>query len=198
MAENLKPGFTDPAADAARCFRLLLNAMARPGLVQTIATDLPEAGRLNPASVMTALTLCDHESPVWLDSAAGDEAAGYIRFHCGAPITGDTAKAAFGFFVRCPDADVLSSFGVGTPDYPDASATLVIQVDGLSNAADGVALAGPGIESVHHLSVDGLGDDFWTWLNTANRQFPLGLDIILTARDCLAALPRTVRVMEAA
>lgn len=198
MAAALKPGFADPSADSARCFRVLLDAMSRPGLVQQIAADLPSAGRLNPASVMAALTLCDHESPVWLDAAAGEEAADYIRFHCGAPVTPDTSTAAFGFFVTCPDRHVLNSFATGTPDYPDASATLVIQVEALSNDADGVALAGPGIETVHRLTVSGLPDGFWTWLNTSDRTFPLGLDIILAAPDCLTALPRTVRVTEAA
>lgn len=196
MASALKPGFADPSTDAARCFRILLNAMSRPGLVQAIATDLPGAGRLNPASVMTALTLCDHESPVWLDDTAGDEAIDYIRFHCGAPITREPSTAAFGFFVDCPDRHGLNSFSIGSPDYPDASATLIIQVEGMNNSADGVALAGPGIESVHRLAVSGLRDDFWAWLNTSDRIFPLGIDIILAGPDCLAALPRTVRVME--
>lgn len=198
MAAALKPGFADPPADAARCFRTLLDAMSRPGLVQALSTDLPAAGRLNQASVMTALTLCDHESPVWLDDTAGDEAIDYIRFHCGAPITRDTSQAAFAFFPDCPEPDVLTGFSIGSPDYPDASATLIIQVDGMSNGKDGVALAGPGIESVHYLAVAGLRDGFWTWLNSSDRTFPLGIDIILAGPDCLAALPRTVRVMEAA
>lgn len=198
MAAALKPGFSDPSTESARCFRVLLNAMSRPGLVQSVAADLPCAGRLNPVSVMTALTLCDHESPVWLEEAAGEEAADYIRFHCGAPITADTSAAAFGFFVACPDRHVLNGFAIGSPDYPDASATLVIQVEDLSNDPDGVTLAGPGIETVHHLVVSGLPDGFWTWLNTSDRTFPLGIDIILTGPDCLVALPRTVRVAELA
>lgn len=198
MAVALTPGFADPPADSARCFRVLLNAMSRPGLVQALATDLPAAGRLNPASVMTALTLCDHESPVWLDDIAGEEAADYIRFHCGAPITHDTSQAAFAFFSEYPGRGVLSGFSIGSPDYPDASATLIIQVGSMSNGTAGVALAGPGIESVHHLAVTGLRDEFWTWLNASDRTFPLGIDIILAGPDCLAALPRTVQVMEAA
>ena len=115
MAVALKPGFGDPSADSARCFRILLNAMSRPGLVQKDATELPAAGRLNPASVMTVLTLCDHESPVWLDDSAGDEATDYIRFHCGAPITRDTSKAAFAFFADCPDPSMLTGFSIGSP-----------------------------------------------------------------------------------
>ena len=93
---------------------------------------------------------------------------------------------------------MLNSFAIGSPDYPDASATLIIQVEALSNSADGVALAGPGIETVHRLAVDGLPDAFWKWLDTSDRTFPLGIDIILAAPDCVAALPRTVRVTEAA
>ncbi len=198
MAAALKPGFSDPSAESARCFRVLLNAMSRPGLVQPITAGLPSAGGLNPASVMIALTLCDHESPVWLDASAGDEAADYIRFHCGAPITADTSAAAFGFFAACPDRHVLNSFAIGSPDYPDASATLVIQVEDLSNGPDGVMLTGPGIETVHRLAATGLPDGFWTWLNTSDRSFPLGIDIILAGPNCLTALPRTVRVEEAA
>ena len=66
----------------------------------------------------------------------------------------------------------------------------------MGNSPVGVALAGPGIESVHNLAVSGLPDEFWTWLNASDRIVPLGIDIILAGPDCLAALPRTVRVLE--
>ncbi|MEC7438954.1 MAG: phosphonate C-P lyase system protein PhnH, partial [Pseudomonadota bacterium] len=42
-ATGLEGGFADPAIESARTFRLVLNAMARPGRIETVGTAEPPA-----------------------------------------------------------------------------------------------------------------------------------------------------------
>jgi alpha-D-ribose 1-methylphosphonate 5-triphosphate synthase subunit PhnH len=81
----------------------------------------------------------------------------------------------------------LAGFPLGTPEYPDRSATLIVDLPALS--ATGARLTGPGIRDTAALS---LPDPAAFAANGAG--FPLGLDFILCAGDRLAGLPRTTRV----
>src|SRR5262245_41463686 len=80
---RMQPGFTDPVRDAQRSYRTLLDAMAHPAAIVTMHNELPTAAPLGPVATAIALTLCDADTPVWLDEAVMD-AAGYLAFHCGA------------------------------------------------------------------------------------------------------------------
>ena len=103
--------------------------------------------------------------------------------------------------VRCPvwgevfwklaatDLDLapVSRFAIGTPDYPDRAATLVVVTDRLDDA--GATLRGPGIDGAARLSLPEIA------AFRANRAlFPLGFDTLLTCGDRLAGLPRSTRV----
>lgn len=84
----------------------------------------------------------------------------------------------------------LSAYPVGTSDYPDRSATLIVEMPAL--APQGAILRGPGIKTQAHLS---LPDIDAVQRNAA--QFPRGLDFIFTSGERVAALPRTTRVEDA-
>jgi len=188
--------FTDEAIQSAVSFRTFLDAMSRPGTVHNIPVDPEGPRQLKIGSALALLTLCDHESPIWLcESLNIDEVQEFIRFNCSSPITTKKADAMFAVFDGMPDFNGLNEFSIGTADYPDRSLTMVIQVDTLSEDL-GVALKGPGIKSVNYLKVEGVNDEFWIWWRTNNSRFPLGIDVILASDNAIAALPRTVQVME--
>jgi len=188
--------FTDEAILSSTSFRILLDAMSKPGTVHDVSIVMDEVTVLNKGSVLALLTLCDHESPVWLnDNVDVDEVKEFIRFNCSSPITTNKADAMFAVFDGMPDFEGLKEFSIGTADYPDRSLTMIVQIKALSEEL-GVALQGPGIKSVNYLKADDVSDDFWTWLRVNNSRFPLGIDVILTTDKSVAALPRTVRVME--
>ena len=179
-AAQLSGGFADPARDGARAFRAILDAMARPGRIVTVA-DASAPG-LSDAAAAVLLTLCDADTPVHL---AVPEAAAWLAFHCGAP---HADKAGCAFAVGQWDALApLDPYPVGTPDYPDRSAMLVVEMAALSE--DGPTLTGPGIRDTARLS---LPDPEALRANAA--RFPLGLDLILCAGDRLACLPRSTRI----
>ncbi|MEM6742749.1 MAG: phosphonate C-P lyase system protein PhnH [Pseudomonadota bacterium] len=184
-AQTLSGGFADPAIDAAHAFRGVMEAMARPGTIQTVGGAAPPAP-LSPAAGAVLLTLCDADAPVHLAGAADCEAVrGWLAFHAGAPLAPpDRAMFALGAW---EDLMPLFAYPVGTPSHPDRSATLIVERADLR--AEGATLTGPGIKDRAALSLPE------TAAFQANRRlFPLGLDFIFTCGDRLAALPRTTEV----
>ena len=90
----------------------------------------------------------------------------YLRFHTGAPLTPDAADSSFAVLAAGLDMPRLADFPQGTHEYPDRSATLVIQVPQVSEGGH-VALRGPGIESTIEVTVAGMDAGFWReWLRT--------------------------------
>lgn len=190
MTAVLAPGFADPVLDAQAAFRALLDAMARPGRIATLPA-LPEApAGMEPAAACVALALCDVDTPVWLDDAA-QEAAGWLRFHCGCRILHDTAAASFVFAMRT--APAMHTLDAGDDQYPDRSATLVLAVGGFDAGVE-VRLSGPGIDGTCTVRVDGLPDHFVAERVANRRKFPRGVDCILVAGRQVLCLPRTTVV----
>lgn len=178
-------GFADPPVDAARAFRSILDAMARPGRIVAMAGAAAPAPA-SPAAAAVLLTLADNATPVHLAGTHDAPALrDWMRFHTDAPIA---SRAAARFALGTWEALIpLEDYACGTPEYPDASATLVVELDRLEPA--GARLSGPGIKTQAWLSLPDVG----RFAANAAR-FPLGVDFILTCGDRLAALPRTTRV----
>ncbi len=192
-------GFADPVADSQRLFRALLTAMAHPGRIEPLPVHLPEPqpSALWPTTVALALALLDADTPLWCDrrapfSDSGDLDA-FLAFHCGCPRVDQPEDAQFGLILVPQDVPPLARFPIGTSEYPDRSATLLVQVSALENSA-GVWLRGPGVETEACLLVPGLPGAWWTFLSTNAAAFPLGVDVVFAASDRLAALPRSVSI----
>jgi len=194
----LAPGFADPVHDAQATFRAVMEALARPGLVRPLAPGLQPPAPLTPELAAIALALTDADTPVWLDPALAEApaVAAYLRFHTGAPLTADPARAAFALVrdpARCPPFDRFAS---GTPAYPDTSTTLVLALDTITEGM-GLHLTGPGIRGTARMALAPLPDGFVGQLATNRADFPLGIDLILTAPGRVAGLPRSTTVTEA-
>ncbi len=185
QANTLSGGFADPAIGSAHAFRSVMEAMARPGTIQNIDGATPPAP-LSPATGAVLLTLCDTETPVYLASDVNCAAVkAWLSFHTGAPLVGPSHCM---FAVGTWDALApLSTYPIGTSEYPDRSATLIVECPEL--AASGATMTGPGIKEQAALSLPEV-EAF-----RSNRMlFPLGLDFIFTSGDRIAALPRTTHV----
>ncbi len=86
-------GFSDPVFQSQSIFRMLMDGMARPGSIHTVEHDAGQPDPLGPAAGAIALTLCDHDTPVWLSAGLSKSAIGdWICFHSGAPMTREKAK----------------------------------------------------------------------------------------------------------
>ncbi|MFD0857367.1 phosphonate C-P lyase system protein PhnH [Roseovarius aquimarinus] len=180
----LKGGFADPARDAAHAFRALMQAMARPGRIEAIAGAEGPAP-MSPAAACALAVLCDPDTPVHLapsrDSAAIRD---WITFHTGAPLCApEEAVFALGTWAELRDLP----FAIGSAQYPDRSATLIVEIETLE--AKGASLSGPGIDGRAALSLPEI-EAF-----ARNRAlFPMGVDHYFTSAGRIAGLPRSTRV----
>ncbi len=188
-------GFADPVLSSQSVFRGVMNALARPGSIQTVAEAAHTPSRLMPATAAVALTLFDHDTPVWIDDhfAADAEIASWLRFQGDAPLTADPSRAAFALVhsgATLPDFEI---FALGTPEYPDRSTTLVVQVDTLSGDQD-LIIKGPGIRGTSVLRAGKLPFDFVNRMQANRALFPRGIDLLLVFGAELVALPRSIHV----
>ncbi|WP_375173711.1 phosphonate C-P lyase system protein PhnH [Pseudooceanicola sp.] len=185
QTEMLEGGFADAPVGSAHAFRAAMQAMARPGRIEAISGGTGPAP-LSEAAAALLLTLCDPETPVHLAGAHDrDDIRGWITFHTGAPLVGaGQAVFALGTWEALSPLD---DFAIGTPEYPDRSATLIVEMAELTPC--GATLRGPGIRETSALS---LPEQMAFARNAA--LFPLGLDFFFTYGRSLAALPRTTKV----
>lgn len=189
---TLAAGFSEPVFAAQHAFRAALMALAHPGRIVEVDVKLEAPPPLDISTAALALTLLDHETPLWLDAKL-QAAANYLRFHCGAPMAPAIGDAQFAFHADLRALPPLALYRRGTDEYPDDSATLVLQVEAL--AADGpLRLSGPGIADVTRLRVDGLDAGFWHAWPANNAAFPRGVDVFFTSGSRLCGLPRTTSV----
>jgi alpha-D-ribose 1-methylphosphonate 5-triphosphate synthase subunit PhnH len=196
---TLTPGFADPVHDTQAVFRTLLDTLARPGTIQTLAgvlTDAAAAGMPRPAAARAAyaalLTLCDFSTPVWLAQHDAQLAAA-LRFHTGAPLVDEPQRAAFAYLHDAQALPALETFAIGEPDSPEQAATLLIRVEALQGGAP-LTLRGPGIEHTQGIAPIGLPERFWRERAALAPLFPCGIDCYFVCGDDVLGLPRTTQV----
>ena len=187
-------GFADPAIDAAQVFRTLLEAMARPGRIQPLPIALAAPPTLGSEAAQLCLTFCDLDTPLWIDpSYGGEESAAYLRFHAGCPIVSAIEDAAFLLVAPANVPQALQRCRIGTAEYPDRSATLIVPLESMSDRG-GVRLAGPGIKTEHRLAIMPEPHDFWPALIANQQRFPLGADCFLVAPSQVVGIPRSTSI----
>lgn len=195
LDQTIDGGFENPVFDAQTVFRAVMDALARPGTVRPLPGFARPPAPLSPAAAAVALTLCDHDTPVWLDAALQSSAAvkSWLGFHSGAPLADRPAEAHFAIVANPAELIALENFAQGTQEYPDRSATLVLQLAGLTSGPP-LLLEGPGIEKTATISPSPLPRHFVEQWKQNNQRFPRGIDVILAAPEGIACLPRTTRI----
>lgn len=187
------PGFADPVHDAQTTFRALLDALARPGMVQTTAAIAPPEG-LTPSCAAAALTLLDLETTVWLQPGFSAAVQAWLLFHTGCRFTDAPQPANFAIIHDLDTAPDLAQFHWGTAEYPESSTSLLVQLPALDGGAT-VTLQGPGIKDAIAISLP-VGADFWQQWQTITAGYPLGIDLWCFTGDRVLGLPRTAQVVQ--
>lgn len=191
---NLLPGFSDPTIESQSCFREIMNATARPGIIVEFRTSpLPPQG-LNKAAGAYLLTLADNDTSLWLDpSLRNKDIEGWLRFHTGAPFTQEPNEAILALIADLEIAQNLAHFNQGDAKYPDLATTVLVLVPSLTGG-QALTLMGPGIEDKATIAPIGLSEVFWQNRAELVAHFQFGIDLILCADDQLISIPRTTRV----
>jgi len=193
---ELPPGFADKVLSAQSTFRSVMDAMARPGSVQRIVPMTGAPGTMMRGTAAIALTLFDHDTPLWLDARMSEssDVVKWLKFHTGAPVVQDSSIASFALISDGGLLPALERFALGTSEYPDRSTTLIVQVESL-DAGRSFELCGPGIDGVATLKATIKPADLFERLHLNEALFPRGIDLVLVADDSVVAIPRTTRVV---
>lgn len=198
--ETATIGLAEPVHDSQAVFRVILDAMSRPGSIHPLPLG-PSGAPFAATAAAVLLTLADHETTVWLapDLPGRDEVASFLRFTTGTRITSDPDAATFALVADLHTMPPLEAFAQGTPEYPDRSTTLVMIVDRIKASASGLgmSLSGPGIAERAEISFDPMPARLALELLKNRACFPLGVDLVLCAPGAVAALPRSVRYVGA-
>ena len=130
MLQSIPAGFARPVFESQGTFRAILDAMSRPGRVVPLPVQAegPQSWSGGMASVV--LTLCDMDTPVWLDAqAATDDARRFLRFHCACPLIDTPAQASFAVVMNHALMPSLDAFALGSAEYPEQSTTVLLATD---------------------------------------------------------------------
>lgn len=197
---DLTPAFAEPVHDAQAVFRLLLDAMSRPGRMQTLPADcrdtLSHPAGLSPVLAAVLLTLLDADTRLWvaprLDAAP---LRAWLRFHTGVQLALQPEDADFALLTADEaEPPLLQRLPAGTDASPQDGATVLLAVAQIDAGTGPLRWQGPGIEHEHCVGIAGLSEAFWAWRREQQASFPCGLDVVFTAGDDLVALPRSTRV----
>jgi alpha-D-ribose 1-methylphosphonate 5-triphosphate synthase subunit PhnH len=199
QGQTLKGGFSEPVFGAQQTFRALMDALANPGQVQSLTAPLEAPPGLAPGLAAIVLTMCDHDTSVWLDTnlMESDAVLAWLRFHTASPVTTDPTRANFALVSGADALPALAQFALGTDEYPDRSTTIALHIPSLTGGAD-LTLRGPGINDHAHIAPQGLPDRFLEQWTQNRGEFPRGVDLLLVSGAEVLGLPRTTRItMEA-
>jgi alpha-D-ribose 1-methylphosphonate 5-triphosphate synthase subunit PhnH len=201
MSDSAMPiaaGFSDPVFQSQAAFRALLAALSEPGLPRDLGAALAAPAGLQPATAVALATLADYETPIWLPAALRDaEAGAWLRFHCGAALVEDPARAAFAVIDGAAPEPLLGAFSPGDDQFPDRSATVFVQCAALDGGPSSLALTGPGIAGRRLIAPAGLRPGFAAELIDNAALYPLGIDLVLSCGTQVLGLPRSTLVTEA-
>jgi len=179
----------DGQAASRDCFA----ALAAPGTVVNLGAALQSLASLHTAACALLLALLDQDSRLWLSpAAAAGGAAARLKLHTGCSMAAFPSEADFALVAGVEELPPLEAFTAGSQEYPERSATVVLQVAAILES--GWRLTGPGVRNETRLSVPALGDGFVHQWERNRARFPRGVDLYFSCGDRLCGLPRTTRI----
>ena len=182
---SLSGGFTDHSKQSATAFRLMLQAMARPGQIYRISGVLPPQP-MSVAMAVILLTLCDQDNSVYIAPTFQSETVEqWLIFHTAVSFA-DPQHANFAIG-SWDELAAVDGFAYGNDQYPELSTTLICELPALESV--NLRITGPGIATENWLN---LKDD----ASSLRRPelFPRGVDMFLTAGDQISAIPRSAKL----
>lgn len=194
----------DPVFDAQEHYRVLLDAMARPGKINILPRmQLTAPAGLTGAAALVGFALLNADVSFFVDGTESAVATRYLLVNTSSrPV--DAREADFVFAAGSASAMLVESMKKGSLPYPEEGATLVLHVTSLATEPQGLgygdgglalALHGPGVPGERTFFARGLNATLVEAVQQSNIEFPLGVDVILTDGDGrVACIPRSSRI----
>lgn len=186
----------DRVHDTQEVFRMTLDCMAKPGVIQEMMYISEPPVYCSSAMFLQAITLLDGEVSFHVIGQNSTQVENYfssITFSKVAPIE----EANYIFILQGVDSQMIQAAiqqaNIGTLENPHQSATILLEVEQLSNNEQ-LKFTGPGIQEMHIVQI--AGSDQWIAKRAErNREYPLGIDFILIDEKArLMCIPRTTRI----
>ena len=171
-------------------YRRLVNASSRPGHTENIAEEVKNYSDFSDAALLTAMTLFDNEISFFSqDKTMRKE----LRVLTGGIPNKDYTTADFIVSKEADLKEVLFTEAKnGILISPEKSATLIIDIDSIGEGTE-YRLRGPGIKEATNIKLS-LGSRWMELRNEICKEFPLGIDLILTDKqNNLVIIPRTTK-----
>lgn len=194
VGQALAAGFEDPIFGSQKTFRQIMDGLSSPARPVVFSTEALRCGPLSATTTSILLTIVDHDTPLWLDHglAQSEEVRAFIAFHCGAPLVQEPRDALFGVACDPPSMPPLSAFAQGDPEYPDRSATIILQSEPRENGL--WSFSGPGLELPLKFDFAPAPSNFAEQWRANRARFPLGVDVIVAGASRIAGLPRSLEL----
>jgi len=195
--QNVVPGFDNPVTGSQVVFRQALQALSMPGRPVDVpaVAHLPERG--HGAAALLLLALLDSDCTLWLSASLRNSSAqAWLRFHTGCRCVEDPVRARFLWLAKGDEWPSLTDLNAGSDEYPDQSATCVMEVNSHieGDRRGGWTISGPGIEGALQLTTEGLPQNFDAQWQASHTIFPRGVDVFLCTATQLLGLPRSTRL----
>ncbi|MEN9354595.1 MAG: phosphonate lyase system protein PhnH [Fibrobacterota bacterium] len=171
-----------------------MEAMSRPGTVH----GFPDSPSTREACLdAVAGCLLDSESSLAGLDAEAKGLAERIAILTRSPLV-PFPEADFVVVTESSTAGNARHLRTGSPDWPDATSTLLWLVDELHPSGGTRTWKGPGILGEVLPRVLGVIDSEWDDIRLVNSSYPLGIDIFFLDRNCqIMAIPRSTRIQGA-
>lgn len=180
------------ADTAQRAFRVVLDALAHPGVPAALPA-VPPPGDV-PTALLPVLALADLDTPTCV---LGDTAAGAWAAALGTATSAPVAALGSARLVAALRPLVTGELGAirtGSAEAPEEAALVALAVPAL-DGGPALALAGPGVPGTRTVAPRGLPADLVT--TRAATAFPAGPDLLLVTPDgAVLGIPRSTRIEE--
>lgn len=195
MLQSIPTGFARPVFESQSTFRAILEAMSRPGSIVPLPVQGEGPRGWSGGMTSVVLTMCDMDTPVWLDGQAGtDDAFRFLRFHCACPLLDAPDKASFAIVINHALMPSLDAFSLGSAEYPERSTTVLLATDIDDDSGETISINGPGVDGKGRLPLSWLPPKFMEKWRDNGCLFPRGVDLILVGKAHVVGLPRTLRM----
>ncbi len=184
----------DEVFEAQEHFRLIMDAMAKPGSIKTLDSEITVYEGFSKASALIGFALLDSNTSFYQNY---DENLDQYLILNTSSSPKSPENADFLFLKESNiELEAIEEAAIGEPEYPEKGAFLIIEVSKISDEAFSksleLILKGPGVKGSKSIHVGGLKTKVLEAIQEKNMEYPLGVDTILTdSSGTLVCIPRS-------